>query len=870
MLSIFSVPSLANVNVANFDAQANKTDNLQLASKDDSPYLHGYTYVDDLEKNTRTFDSPDLAPKIYETFCAPSGHVYNLSISDELATELADQIEFYDVDLNSFSIKFYYGIYGTEVALLPNVFGFDIEEGMTIEEQKEELKKLIIIAIDGNELLKLEEVTTQADLYVRVDFILTKTNPETWESVNKTIAVVGEKMVIEQYSEFDYVDYGLSYSQKIDKSKKIEVSYDLIPGFFKQYDDDVRYSYNPYGWTTKDTEEINLDGDYRCIYKVTLVAFDTVTIGTFKIDEPIEMTYPDSPIRAKIKLEFSSNKFSSDKENYESYSYYSPEFIIGDPNARLIVDNIQERKVVQKNTEHLYMVQFDNIEVEKLVHLEVNVYGVIDRLMPDNSNVIYLYDKTLPETGVDGVYYYEPSDNEITLHNQGRDSEFLNNPSEGTYKIWNGSSFVAISKIGIINAKNQGDESEPISSEELYGLLNHTISFPFTGRFSQFYIDIFGKFSDSKNVNIENIQYAKFEIIPHQQNTSEIVLDVSDSVNLLDGGDDIAITPQISSDDENISYYYSYSLSKEGVIQVSQDENGKTSIHPLKSGLVDLTFIADSSELGKITKTISVRIIDGVYDNSKIVIKDEFHKARVDLTATLSVRGFSNILNANVIWKVTDKKGNEVSQDRVVANKNASMTLLNPGSDDYTIKALYEDIEISNTKVEVRFVDMDSFLRFNIWWIVVITLGFALLVFFIIRIARHSKSTVDRIERVYQVYCQCISNDSLSKEELVRIKKEITKCLRHCQNLNIDAFNQYEKATRYLRKSLNDTKALIKNYDSLSNEEKSVMYERLDADLGKALRVAQEIENAKQLIEEHFVQANAQNYEVLPNDKKEK
>ncbi len=117
---------------------------------------------------------------------------------------------------------------------------------------------------------------------------------------------------------------------------------------------------------------------------------------------------------------------------------------------------------------------------------------------------------------------------------------------------------------------------------------------------------------------------------------------------------------------------------------------------------------------------------------------------------------------------------------------------------------------------------------------------------------------------------QIISNDSLSEEELVKIKKEITKCLRHCQNLNIDAFNQYEKATRYLRKSLNDTKALMKNYDSLSNKEKSVMYECLDADLGKALRVAQEIENAKQLIEEHFVQANAQNYEVLPNDKKEK
>ena len=104
----------------------------------------------------------------------------------------------------------------------------------------------------------------------------------------------------------------------------------------------------------------------------------------------------------------------------------------------------------------------------------------------------------------------------------------------------------------------------------------------------------------------------------------------------------------------------------------------------------------------------------------------------------------------------------------------------------------------------------------------------------------------------------------------MRIKREITRCLHHCEDLNIDAFNQYEKATRYLRKSLGDVKSLMKNYDVLNEGEKSVMYERLNADLGKALNVSKEIENAKGLIEQYHSKANKQNYEVLKEDKPNK
>ena len=194
------------------------------------------------------------------------------------------------------------------------------------------------------------------------------------------------------------------------------------------------------------------------------------------------------------------------------------------------------------------------------------------------------------------------------------------------------------------------------------------------------------------------------------------------------------------------------------------------------------------------------------------------------------------------------------------------MTLLAPETGDYTITASIDGIELKGITVQVRYVDMNNFLRVNIWWIFAITIGFVVLVVFLLSLTKRSKSTVDRIERVYGVYCQCISNDTLTEPELKRIRREITKCLHHCEDLNIDAFNQYEKSTRYLRKSLMDTKVLMEKYNELTPEEKGVLYETLNRDLGKALNVAKEIEAAKNMSEQYHSQANRQNFEVIKED----
>ena len=345
-----------------------------------------------------------------------------------------------------------------------------------------------------------------------------------------------------------------------------------------------------------------------------------------------------------------------------------------------------------------------------------------------------------------------------------------------------------------------------------------------------------------------------------------ITLNIPDTVNLLAGGEPIEIIPTVSPYNEGTEYYYDYLLSKDNVVSVTEGSDGRLTVSPLAAGVVTLTITVDYEPGHKLTKTINVRVIDAIYDVSKIEVPDEFHYAGKDLTASLNIRGFTGFRNLNLVWRVTNKKGEELLEDQIVVHDDATMTIVNPDSDDYTITAYYEDVELDSVTIQVRYVDMNKFLRANVWWIIVITFGFLALVIFLMTVTRKGKTTVEHIERVYQVFCQCLSDDKLTKEELKRIKREITKCLHRCEDLNIDALNQYEKATRYLRKSLNDTKNLLNSYDTLTIEEKGILTERLDKDLAKALNVAKEIEAAKDLIEAYHTKANRQNYEVIKDE----
>jgi hypothetical protein len=341
-----------------------------------------------------------------------------------------------------------------------------------------------------------------------------------------------------------------------------------------------------------------------------------------------------------------------------------------------------------------------------------------------------------------------------------------------------------------------------------------------------------------------------------------------DEINLLNGGDKIELVPYVPSHEEGIRYYYDYEIDKDGVVEVSEGEDGHITLTTLNPGLINVTFYIECELCPTISKTISVRVLDAIYDVAKITVSDEFHYAGKDLEAYLSIRGFTKIQNINVSWTVTDKAGKEIEKSKLLINRDASLVVKETESTDYTFTAFYEGVKLDELTVQVRYVDMNKFLRTNIWWIFLITISFVALLLFLKFLLNRSKTTVENIERVYQVFCQCLSDDKLTKEELIKIRKEITRCMHRCEDLNIDALNQYEKATRYLRKSLFDVKALIRDYDTTTPADRGVYTDRLDKDLAKALNVAKEIENAKGLIESYHVNANRHNFESLDDGSK--
>ena len=907
ILSLFLLSSLMAI-----PAAANSFDATQIQSvrRDGEEETETYTYVEDQEGCTRVYDSRELGPEIHTHFCAPKGYVYSTTISTEKLDVIVAEFDAAGAAFDWTDIIFNYGIYGTEVYQISQPFWYPESGSGEKEDQIAWFKQTIKNYVDGHEFLSVEEVITPATLFVRLDIQATIYDADLDWDREWTFSFYSEDVEIEPYNEFDFVKYRVRYFQHENIERRVNIDCELIPDFFNEYSTDDEYAYNPHGWLTDTTTpyeyalEPRPDGSdhYWCDYKITLLAFDTVAIGYFDRSMGLEMTYPAEPIRAKIKLEFTSGGVD--------YTFCSREFIFGDPNLRMAVDDPQDRKSVQKDTEHLYSVQFDYLDGFTFQSLNVSVNGEIERLMPDDEYIIYCYDynneSEIPvpgEGGKEGVYYYIPSENEKELHSQGRDEEMFATPSEGHYYQWEqyisgydeetyepiydwhyGETavvpFIDISRQGAIQDEETHEWTflDPITDEELDSLINQRLSFPFTGRFSSFLFDMHAEFTDGSYAYISNVQDELFEIVEEGATKADIVLDCEDDFSMVVGGSDIVISPRVKTKKTDSQYYISCETDVKTGIEVKQDADNNFTISAIGDGVTTkLTFIVEGPDFQRTEKTITIHSLSGsdIFNNATVVVKDEFHKAGVDLDVHLAVQYANtqslreNIKNIDVEWKVTNKKGDVVPGDQIKVKDNASMTLVNPDSDDYIITAVYDGIEVASLKVQVRYVDMNKFLRANIWWIVLITLSFLALMVFFATVTKRSKSTVDRIERVYGVYCQCISNDSLSKEELVRIKREITRCLHSCEDLNIDAFNQYEKSTRYLRKSLGDVKTLMNNYDTLSEGDKSVMYERLNADLGKALNVAKEIENAKGLIDQYHKNANRKNFETLTEDKKE-
>ena len=824
LLSTLAMPTALSAVSTSFNHASEP--NYVLDENEDPNVLNGYTYTDVTSTENgelyRTYDTDEITPIAVRQFCAPSGFVFMLSPEQWQIEEMLDQMIFFDANFSFMEVTVAYKLSGSTVTVYRTLMpGYP--PGSSIEDIRDATISILMNDFGKTQLFKIENAVQ--------GFTITPVS--------------------------DFIHVGVSYS-RIDYAipGHMVLSCSIQNDFFYETP-----NYNKNGWHTDTTSEMGEEGEFYADYTFSIYALNNLPLALdFLPRRMVEVTIPEDDLPVKVVIKFWSD--------HNEYVFESKTTILRDPNTSILIDGYAERSAVERGTEHTFDLFLDNFDYSQITKVVVDS-SLIPYRLNDSDRGHELYDNpVLPETGKDGHYYYIPSQNEINLYSEGRIDELNEMPAEGQYHVYLGDHFEEYNGEEILNGKydpaeNIGTDLNPLD------LLTKDMMIPFNGRWN---ITILDTDINANEVHhhVDNY-YQTLDVFSKGSTEDAIILNVPDNTNLVLGGRDIDIIPTITTaSGQKGDYYFEYEIDRNNIINITQGENGKLTIQPIHSGLVNITISVESSLFPRMSKRVNIRVLDSIYDVAKIEVADEFHKVGQNLDAAISARGFTNFQNIDVKWKVTNKKGEELPKEKIDAHSDATMTLLAPETGDYTITASIDDIELKSITVQVRYVDMNNFLRVNIWWIFVITIGFVVLVVFLLSLTKRGKSTVDRIERVYGVYCQCISNDTLSEEELKRIKREILKCLHHCEDLNIDAFNQYEKATRYLRKSLVDTKVLMAKYHELTPEEKGVMYENLNRDLGKALNVAKEIEAAKTMSEQYHNQANRQNYEVLKDDKQNK
>ena len=479
-----------------------------------------------------------------------------------------------------------------------------------------------------------------------------------------------------------------------------------------------------------------------------------------------------------------------------------------------------------------------------------------------------------PKWGHEKFLIYIASNEEVRLYDDGEYEILKTKDNTGTFYIWDKTEekFVVFEGIKLFEYSTFDD---PMYSPELEGenvIGPQIVKIPYAGTY-RVHLHFEGQ------TNFEMIHFESddqfLEVSASDASADQIVLTsgksevLPDDINIFLGGESLDITPSVDSEATGVKYYFYWGEpSKEGIVDIKESANGKLTITPLSVGIVEKLTLKVECELFKpITRTISIRVLDAIYDVAKISVPNEFHQAGKPLTASIDIRGFTGIQNIDIEWTAKTKDGKELEADKqFTVNGDASMTINKPESDDYTITASYQGVQLDSLTVQVRYTDLNKFLKVNVWWIFLMTIALVVFVVVVRKIFKRGRTTVENIERAYDVFCKCLSDDRLTLSELKTIKREIARCMHRCEDLNIEAFNQYEKSIRYLRKSLADTNALIKKWDTISVEDKSAYIEKLNMDFNKALNVAREIENAKELVEQYHMKANRKNYETIVDD----
>ena len=792
----------------------------------------------------RFYTKEELVPTLKKDFCVPSGYAFYLEIEDVIVSNIIKEIKAIpNYSYSKISFQFGYAFYGSTIEDSTSLLfkEDDINAKSTTGQPIDGMATLIKENVHKHEIFKSNEFQNSDDVSAFVEIGIYDADSKTY-----LLRFTSKVLNVEPFDETDYISILIQHKPQ---KKTAHLSSSAINGFFN-----TTIYPNEYGFVIDDGTD----------FEHSFIANDSTTIARFINDASpaMELTIPEQGIWVKSKIQF----ISGGKE----YSYFSRNVFIQDPGFALLVDGYANRDTVQKNTEHVCEFSLGNHDVEemKLNNGSILNIGLSPVRLSDDKIGHELYENPyLPPYGEPGHYYYLPSDNEISLYNAGNLDELNNSHYEGKYYIAGEDGVLSeYNGLNIFNKTITASNFDPDFNKTAF-------SVPFIGKWEfvirQVKMNYKYEIVDYVFGNSDYV-YQPLEVVAAKDEAETISLNVGDELNLLLGGNTIDVIPSLS-DSEDEVYYFDWSLDKEGIISFTKDPSGKITITPERAGLVNLSVSAESKYLTKTTKTIPVRVMDSIYGVAKLVAPDEFHYADKECTISVDIRGITRFQNIKIDWTVieVDKK-EAVPAEQYRVNNDATLTFLKPASATYKISAAYEGVELGSIEVRFGYVDVDLFLRNNIWWIALITLGLIFVVVFLKRLTSRGRTTVQHIDNVYSRLSVFLSNDELSKSEAKRTKRLITSCLNSCEDLNIEASNQYEKAIRYLRKSLADIKAILNKWDKNDETEKSVLIDRLVTDLAKALNVAKEIETARELIDASHQKANKKNFEYIETPKPEK
>ena len=336
-----------------------------------------------------------------------------------------------------------------------------------------------------------------------------------------------------------------------------------------------------------------------------------------------------------------------------------------------------------------------------------------------------------------------------------------------------------------------------------------------------------------------------------------LTVNVDDVIDVVAGGSDFVITPNLASDliNDGEVINYTYSLSRLNVIDVKQ-VGDEFNISTIGSGVVVLTISVNTKGNGIINKSITINSVDNIYSIASVTVNDEFHYSGQNLEAKLHVEHYNNLLNFAPEWKVFNRDGEEVE---FVDNHDLSITVIEPKESDYTISAYYHGVEINSLVVQVRDVNVNEFVKNNIIWIVLITLLIlGLFIFGKILIGKKG-SIVKKIDGVIDRFDKIDAHDKDVVKKLNHLRLILLADIDYAKNIDMNALNEYEKAIRSLAEAMVNIKKIAKNKDKLSETEYLDTFNDIRNKLEKALIVAREIEDAKQLALRNSYMANENN-----------